>query len=171
MALTKCSECKNEVSDSAGKCPHCGAKVSKPAGWLGWICAAIFIFAIVQCSTDIEKSKELSAAIEAAKPLEMREAETKNKALEEARFQKAVIAAKVLKSSLRNPDSVVWEDIYANNDASVICLSYRAQNGFGGMNREHISFINGKPSRSTPVWNRKCTGTGFIDLKYARQAL
>ena len=103
MALIKCDECKNEVSDSAGKCPHCGAKVSKRVGWLGWTFAAIFLFAIVQCSMGMEKSKKLSAAIEAAKPLEMREAETKNKALEEARFQKAVIAAKVVKSTLRNP--------------------------------------------------------------------
>ena len=83
----------------------------------------------------------------------------------------ALTAAQKLASQPDGLDGYVWEDIYANTDASVICLSYRAQNGFGGMNREHISFVNGKPSRSTSVWNKKCTGTGFIDLKYARQAL
>jgi len=31
MALVKCGECGKEISDSAGKCPHCGK--GKVAWW------------------------------------------------------------------------------------------------------------------------------------------
>jgi hypothetical protein len=34
MALTKCKECKKEVSTKADKCPHCGAPVKKQGGLL-----------------------------------------------------------------------------------------------------------------------------------------
>ena len=48
MALIKCSECKEEISDKALKCPHCGCpnnpKVKCP-----------------ECNSDIEKSaKEIN---------------------------------------------------------------------------------------------------------------
>ena len=32
MALIKCKECLNQVSDKADSCPHCGTKVSKKLG-------------------------------------------------------------------------------------------------------------------------------------------
>ena len=34
MAIMACVECKKDVSDTAGSCPHCGAKV--PRSGLGW---------------------------------------------------------------------------------------------------------------------------------------
>lgn len=37
MALTTCKECKNQVSDSAGRCPSCGAKVRRPLSAIHWI--------------------------------------------------------------------------------------------------------------------------------------
>jgi len=29
MALTTCKECKNQISSSAGVCPHCGFTIEK----------------------------------------------------------------------------------------------------------------------------------------------
>lgn len=29
MALIECPECFEQVSDKAGKCPHCGARIRK----------------------------------------------------------------------------------------------------------------------------------------------
>lgn len=37
MALIACKECKQQVSDSAGRCPSCGAKVRKPLSAIHWI--------------------------------------------------------------------------------------------------------------------------------------
>ena len=36
MALITCKECKNTVSDTAEKCPSCGAKVPKKTSMLTW---------------------------------------------------------------------------------------------------------------------------------------
>ena len=33
MALVKCSECENEISDTASVCPECGASVTR--NWVG----------------------------------------------------------------------------------------------------------------------------------------
>jgi len=171
MALIRCKECGKEASDGAGKCPNCGAKIRKSAGLLGFLLGAAVLVAMVQCTLRTEKSKEQIAAISASKTTEQRAAEEKQHLADEIRFQKTVIAANAVKKAQRNPDSLVWEDIYANDDASVICLLYRAQNGFGGMNKEHIVFVGGKPSQSGAIWNKRCTGKGFIDMKHVRQAL
>ncbi len=37
MALTTCKECKKQISDSAGRCPSCGAKIRKPLSAIHWI--------------------------------------------------------------------------------------------------------------------------------------
>ncbi|MGA1870140.1 MAG: hypothetical protein ACMUJM_16510 [bacterium] len=29
MALIRCKECNNEISDKADQCPHCGVKIEK----------------------------------------------------------------------------------------------------------------------------------------------
>lgn len=42
MAVGKCKECGGQVSSSAKACPHCGAKVPKKVGVLGWL-FAIFV--------------------------------------------------------------------------------------------------------------------------------
>jgi len=44
-------------------------------------------------------------------------------------------AAIQLRDSMRNPDSFILEEAWANKDGSVVCFKYRSQNGFGGMNR------------------------------------
>jgi len=37
MAVGKCKECGGQVASSAKACPHCGAKVPKKVGVLGWL--------------------------------------------------------------------------------------------------------------------------------------
>lgn len=37
MAVGKCKECGGQVASSAKACPHCGAKVPKKVGVLGWV--------------------------------------------------------------------------------------------------------------------------------------
>jgi len=50
MAMTKCKECGNDVSDKAESCPNCGVKVPKKAGLLiklgGGFVAFVFLIAI-----------------------------------------------------------------------------------------------------------------------------
>jgi hypothetical protein len=51
-----------------------------------------------------------------------------------------VMYARSLKAAARNPDSIVYDEVLANGDGTLVCFNYRAQNGFGGMNRETVAF-------------------------------
>ena len=74
------------------------------------------------------------------------------------------MSAKALKSSLRNPDSLSFESILANDDGSVICMKYGAQNGFGGMNIGHVVFKGGDPSESHASRHANCAGKILNDV-------
>lgn len=41
MSMIKCGECKQDISDKAEKCPHCGAPVKKKTSLLTWIVAGV----------------------------------------------------------------------------------------------------------------------------------
>ncbi len=89
----------------------------------------------------------------------------------ELRFRKTVLVAKTVKAALRNPDSVQWAGMLANDDASVICIEYRAQNGFGGMNLEHVAFAKGKLQTSAQAWNKHCAAKKMWDMERAKYAI
>lgn len=87
-----------------------------------------------------------------------REASVKaDAAAKEQQWQTVLAAGGAIRQAMRNPDSIVYEEVRANPDASVICFQYRAQNGFGGMGRETVAIVNGKPSQARTVWNKNCT--------------
>lgn len=46
MAVGKCKECGGQVASSAKACPHCGAKVQKKVGPLGWVFALVVVLPI-----------------------------------------------------------------------------------------------------------------------------
>jgi hypothetical protein len=166
MALIACPECKREISDKAAACPHCGFdRKPKPATQYG--CGTLIflllligiLFAVLAPSTPTAPTVADTPAIAA------------RKAKEEATFQKTVVFAAGVKRALRDPPSVVWETIMANGDASVICLEYRARNGFGGMSREFAVYADGKASQSSDAWNRSCAKKPLNDMIHVRQAL
>jgi hypothetical protein len=76
----------------------------------------------------------------------------------------AAIAVHVLRSSLRDPDSLVLESVYSRLPAMAVCINYRAKNGFGGVNRERVAFYNLTLSKSVKLWNQQCAGEGFHDV-------
>ncbi len=89
----------------------------------------------------------------------------------EERFQKVVAYGTALKSSMREPKSVEWLSITANDDASVACFKYKGRNGFGGMSIEHIAIVKGQAKTDSRDWNKHCTGKEMYDLKRARWAI
>lgn len=84
------------------------------------------------------------------------QADTAQEKQDKERDYQAYLSAKALKSSLRNPDSLAFISIRASADGAVICLKYRAQNGFGGMGIGHTIFKEGEPSDSAASWNKNC---------------
>jgi len=82
---------------------------------------------------------------------------------DETMFQRALSRAGRLKTSLRNPDSFKLADygvLVMPNDA--ICFTYRAQNGFGGLNVEHaVMTPKGVfKANDSHLWNSTCVGVG-----------
>lgn len=51
MALIVCTECKAQVSDTAKRCPSCGAKVPRKAGLFTWLFLGFFGFVVFQVAS------------------------------------------------------------------------------------------------------------------------
>lgn len=76
------------------------------------------------------------------------------------------MAVSSLKKAARDPESLTVDVARTNKDGSVICLEYRARNGFGGMNREHLAVADGKANGTPEHWNKHCTEKLF-DMTWA----
>lgn len=173
MALQKCHECAKDVSSEAASCPNCGAKVKavevaedrKPAGWLTYsllgLAAIIFIPAMINSVNPTQLTPEEQAAM-----LKQTAADEKNREDESNRRSLAVATAASIKRSLRDPDSLQFDIMRVNGDASVVCAAYRARNGFGGMNREFIVVVKDIASQSAAAWNKHCN-TALFDQLYS----
>jgi hypothetical protein len=91
--------------------------------------------------------------------------------LDDLRFQKTLAFAQKIQAAMREPKSLVWEDIVANDDASVICMRYRARNGFGGISREVAIYAAGRASQAVSAWNKHCAREPLNDMISVRHAL
>ena len=69
-----------------------------------------------------------------------------------------------LKAASRNPDSLILEHATASSSRTFVCVLYRAQNGFGGMNRAHAVFTKRGGDPSARAWNRKCVTDGLQNV-------
>lgn len=165
MAMITCGECGASVSTEAKTCPSCGASrkifrrpvgTKKPMSWLKKIGVALGVMFGV--------SLVLGFAASVSGTKSGTESESEHDKQQKHMTYQAYLAAKAVKASLRNPDSLSFEQILANDDGSIICLTYRAQNGFGGMNIEHTVFKDGDPSQSHASWHAHCAGKVLNDV-------
>lgn len=161
MALVTCKECGKEHSAQSAKCPHCGFKRPKPVGVLGIVVAGLFAYGVFSYISGSPKASP------PPKTPDQMAAEAKS----EAAFQKVVLAIKAIKTTARNPDSIKFESISANIDASVICIEYRGQNGFGGFTKEFTVLANSKASQKPEAWNKHCANKPLRDMTHATHAL
>lgn len=187
MALITCQECKKQVSDQAAACPHCGAPVvasprgpeiapgaptaKKSSGIIkyggGFLALCAALIAIGTIFSD-GKPPPIAAAPaltpSPALPPPPTPEEVARKAREAAQLDQAMTGALYIKARLRNPDSLVWERIIATSDGSTVCYVYRAQNGYGGMNREAKVMVGTKISADTRNIKGHCKAEGFTDI-------
>lgn len=160
MALVKCHECGTEISTEAKTCPKCGAKVKKEIGGgtvlLIAIATLVGAFAILGDGTP--------SAPQAAQTPEQKA----QQAAEDKRYAVAATAARLLRESMRDPESLKIDSLRVNQDANIVCAEYRARNGFGGMNREIVVVTQDGSSQSAANWNKHCTQPLFDMLWAAR---
>ena len=175
MALIKCAECSKEISDKATTCPHCGApavnsfaiapngkriplETAKPKKSSNLVIPIVIGFLILLPFALYEPSPSTSTPTPPPDPVA------------EARFQKTARMADGVKRMLRDPESVIWESIRSNDDASVICIEYRARNGFGGMAKEFAVYAKNNVSQEAKSWNKYCTKP-LTDMSHVEYAL
>lgn len=65
MAMTKCHECKKDISTTAAACPHCGAKPKPKTSGCAWL-ALIFIAIPVVFGIVMSESRKQEAAAQVA---------------------------------------------------------------------------------------------------------
>lgn len=163
MAIVKCKECSKDVSTKALACPNCGVKLPKRTSIVTWL---VVIFLVVPAVLGVigavnapSNSQESSGVAKAKTPEQTAEEKAKIE-----RYARVQVAASQVKNILRDPDSLKWEAILANDDASVICMQYRAKNGFGGMNREQLTVFKDRFYKEAAIWNKNCAKKSLHDM-------
>ncbi len=116
-----------------------------------------------------QNEEERVAAEQAQAASRQAEADEKKKSDEnykEMSFRASLGAASIYKA-MRNPESLKLESVLGMKDGT-ICYEYRAQNGFGGMNREFAVLLP-KAERLTTsagAWNSRCAHKTGSDLTF-----
>lgn len=147
MSLIACKECGAQVSTKAAACPKCGAKVPPRTTLFAKIVAGLFALFIVL-------ALYIRGAQPPATPAQIAETAASSK-----RSALAYDLAATIKARMRDPDSLKVTWIGVNSRATIACATYRAKNGFGGMNSERIVVVDRKPLEPTTAnWNTYCPG-------------
>jgi len=162
MALKPCRECGAKISTEAAACPQCGARPKKSMGPVGRLLLGFIVLAVV--IRVFSPGSTSSVTPETPKPVRTPEQIAAEKA-KEARFQRTLVVVKTIKESLRDPESVKWRNILSNEDASVVCVEYRARNGFGGVNLDHVVYAKQQLSTTNASWNRYCAKKELYDMQ------
>lgn len=73
------------------------------------------------------------------------------------RFTVARLTARALREAAREPDSIKFDSLRVDEDATTVCAEFRGRNGFGGVSIDHVVVRDGKADSSVASWNKHCT--------------
>lgn len=147
MAIITCKECRNPVSTEAKACPGCGAKPPKQTSLATILFGGAFTVAVGMMVFMGGGKIDIPHAV-AAPAI---------KSAEGARFDFVMDTTRAVRQAMRNPESLKWESVKANDAGTVACLQYRSQNGFGGMGRETVVVANNKVSNKASDLKKHCS--------------
>lgn len=170
MALINCHECGKQVSTDAKTCPSCGASVKKqkkPVSKYVWALVGIAVISGSYIST--QKQKEEADRVAAMTPEQVAQAKVQ-KDKEAQTLGMAVIGAKILKKSSKDPKTFEYTSIVMHPNSSV-CYEYRAQNSFSAILAGSAVLVNGKllvqehdKNIFVTAWNKNCTTSDGEDV-------
>ncbi len=83
-----------------------------------------------------------------------------------SRERVATEVGKAIKASVNDPDSLAIDKGLADDKGDLVCVEFRARNGFGGMVREMVAYRKGVPTTSPKFWNGHCR-TELFDETWA----
>lgn len=161
MALVKCKECGKDVSTAAKACPSCGAAPPKKTGLLTWIVGGMVAWGMGSCILS-QTAREQNRPASPPPTAEQLAA----KAKEDADINKALAAARVIKSSTKDPASFQLESFYYFPGGAV-CVEFRGKNSFGAVVPGKGVFDGGQRilsnadgNKFVALWNEVCTKAG-----------
>jgi hypothetical protein len=155
------------------------ALVSGIKKFLKWV--AVFILVViaigfVKAFWPSEPEAPLTTAQRAAEEAKQKEWVAYKK-LQDEGIKRGAIMAAALKKTARNPDSFRLENAQLIEGSGAICFTYRAQNGFGGMNIGYaVLSADGKDFKIqeqdgnafVKLWNKECTRIGYDETENIR---
>lgn len=163
MAVTACRECGGQVSDRAAACPHCGAKPRKKTSPVAWVIVGLFVLAAVKIGTSGDSPAPPPAQASSASATKVDKAASR-----------AATWAVRLRDASRKPESFRLDHATVIDGTEAVCYEYRAENGFGGTNREKavLDSNTGEFKRSgnagfDALWDRECGGKSGRDVANA----
>ncbi|MCK9386052.1 MAG: zinc ribbon domain-containing protein [Nevskia sp.] len=146
MALIKCRECGKDISTDAKACPHCGAKPPyRPSLAFVVIAGLLIVFGIKSAFTETGTTGKVQTAEEIAA-----------KEAADMRTKMAYVMIRKVKNSLREPESLDVIEVFSNEKADLLCMKYRARNGFGGYSVGLYVIGEFGDSDSVKAWNAMC---------------
>jgi RNA polymerase subunit RPABC4/transcription elongation factor Spt4 len=180
MAMTKCKECKSEISTKANQCPKCGAKIPHTSFITKLIAIFIGLTVIIgiigsfnnsadkQAAAAAEQTRLNSLTVEArAKEQAVAKANADKAAKSEfeadARYKQATIVASSIKASLLDPSSAIWKKILTDDLGQTVCVVVAAKNGFGGLTENTFTAYQGKITKDDNSWNLHCANKSMFD--------
>jgi hypothetical protein len=158
MALIQCKECKSQVSDTAKTCPSCGAAVPKPTGRLAIFIAGVFgliVFSSIYRSTSAPTPQAAVSTTPTA---------------QDEYFKVVLMGAKLLKKSVKNPDSFKLNSAIRTTDGT-ICYEYRATNSFNAVVPGTFTVLPNRGSADEKDWIKHCYGQSGTDYTYIKSVL
>lgn len=167
--MPTCAGCGLGVQNKVSACPHCGAT---PKSSIGTAAIAVAVLGGALVLANLAPLLAPDAKPEAARgaPATVAAKPAPDPA-SEGRVRQALVVATLIKTGLRDPESVSWQHIRANDDATVVCLEYRARNGFGGLSLERATYAKGRLSNESSAWNKYCAAKKLFDLDHLRESL
>ena len=156
----KCPQCAETVKEDAKVCRFCGfqfqpqavrrTRTRMPSGCLVVIIAIVVIVGLMRLHWPENGSPDVASNASSTNTAAESPEDSRRTGL-------AFAAGQQLAATARNPDSLVIEQAIASDDGHLLCVRYRAQNGFGGMNRETAAWYDGTPHLDAAYWNKHCT--------------
>lgn len=167
MPLITCGECAASVSTAARLCPSCGAPrkrmlVGQPRRMSLWLKLLIGFLAIGAIGSAIEaiigKAPKTPSEIAAERAADHRDTV-------------ALIAAQSLKDSLNDPSSLELVKVLVDEGGTLVCMRYRAANGFGALILAQTVIRDGEVQRGVSAWRRNCGSRPLYDVTAVSYAM
>lgn len=174
MAMMKCRECGEKLSNKAKTCPNCGAPNKIKSHLMSFFLVVLmsgFAFSYYTTETYYPSS---SNVVSAAKSYKKGVTLDVSKVVADNRLVKYKFNGKnAVKSILKDPDSAKFGSLYLNKYADseaswALCGYVNAKNSLGGytgdkrfitLGTSQSTFLeNNQEDRWANAWNRYCTG-------------